>query len=63
MKRPNKLDWLIYRIFRWWWNPILEKKPILVIGIVKELEKWLHTNGISKTDWENNSDSETCKRD
>lgn len=23
MKKPNKLDWLIYKIFYWRWNPIL----------------------------------------
>lgn len=25
IKRPNELDWLIYRIFCWWWNPIFNK--------------------------------------
>jgi hypothetical protein len=43
--RPNKLDWLIYRIFRWWWNPILVKKPSLVNGLKIEFEKWLERNG------------------
>lgn len=25
MNRPNWIDWLVYRFFRWWWNPIFEK--------------------------------------
>ncbi len=27
VNRPNKVDWCVYYIFRWWWNPILVKKP------------------------------------
>lgn len=29
MQRPTALDWLIYRIFRWWWNPIFRANPDL----------------------------------
>ncbi len=25
--RPNKIDWCVYNIFRWWWNPILANIP------------------------------------
>jgi len=31
--RPNKFDWLIYRIFRWWWNPILKNNPNLALQL------------------------------
>ena len=27
VSRPNKVDWCVYYIFRWWWNPILVKLP------------------------------------
>lgn len=27
MKRPNKLDMLVYRFFYWWWNPIFQHNP------------------------------------
>ena len=27
VNRPNKIDWCVYHIFRWWWNPILLKIP------------------------------------
>ena len=27
MKRPNKLDYIILKIFRLWWSPILRKNP------------------------------------
>lgn len=40
MKRPNKLDWLVYSIFRWWWNPILQKHPNYIYGMVYEMNKW-----------------------
>ncbi len=44
MKRPTQLDWIIYRIFRWWWNPILSRNPMLVRGLIVEFEKWLTRN-------------------
>lgn len=45
MKRPNRLDWLIYSLFRLWWNPIFAKHPGLVMGIEKEFKGWLIRNG------------------
>jgi hypothetical protein len=45
MKRPTKLDWILYRIFRWWWNPILTKNIHLLIGLRTEIDKWLERNG------------------
>ena len=27
VSRPNKIDWCVYYMFRWWWNPILVKLP------------------------------------
>jgi hypothetical protein len=44
-RRPNRLDWLVYRFFRWWWNPILRSKPNLVFGLQNELGKWLKETG------------------
>jgi hypothetical protein len=49
MKRPNKIDWLIYHLFRWWWNPILIKNPHLIYGIKTEFEKWLERNHGGRT--------------
>lgn len=43
MKRPTKLDWLVYRFFRWWWNPILQRDPLKVIGIRNTLSEWIET--------------------
>jgi len=40
MNRPNFIDWLIYKLFRWWWNPVLRKKPLIVRGLITEMEKW-----------------------
>lgn len=34
--RPSKLDWLVYRLFRWWWRPLLQKDPTL-LGRVERL--------------------------
>lgn len=31
--RPTKLDWLIYRLFRWWWRRWLHQHPQLTAGI------------------------------
>ena len=45
MKRPNKLDWAVYRFFAWWWNPILINHPRLAYGMATELLKWLKDNG------------------
>jgi hypothetical protein len=38
---PNKLDWLIYRIFRWWWNPILKENFSIAIGLANEMFLWI----------------------
>jgi len=40
MKRPNKLDWLVYTIFRWWWNPILRDKPELGKELARLIKNW-----------------------
>ena len=37
MRRPSKLDWLVYRLFRWWWNPILRRNPNLIDGLIVEM--------------------------
>lgn len=29
MNRPTKFDWLVYRVFRFFWNPILHENDIL----------------------------------
>jgi hypothetical protein len=33
--RPNWFDWLVYRFFRWWWNPIFNAKPEMAKGFHK----------------------------
>lgn len=40
VRRPNWLDWQIYRLFRWWWNPILRRNDWAVYGIENELRRW-----------------------
>ena len=40
MKRPNKLDWLVYRFFRWWWNPILQNNFSIAFGLANEILRW-----------------------
>lgn len=40
MKRPNKLDWLIYRIFKWWWNDILLNNHELWRKYVKDVNRF-----------------------
>jgi len=40
MKRPNKLDWLIYKIFRWWWNPILVGNAELTRNLILLINEW-----------------------
>lgn len=44
MKRPNKLDYIVYNIWRWWWNPILRKNPHLAKGIAEYMLKWVEEN-------------------
>lgn len=40
-RRPNAFDWAVYKLFRWWWNPILRRKPNLAYGLAHELSKWV----------------------
>ena len=46
MRRPNKFDWMIYKLFRWYWNPLLAQNGgLLARAMVVELQKWLARNG------------------
>ena len=40
MKRPNSLDWFIYKIFQKWWNPILKRNRPLGLAFVYCMEDW-----------------------
>lgn len=40
MNRPNKLDWLIYSFFRWWWNPIFKKDELLTKMFILLMKEW-----------------------
>lgn len=40
MAHPTRLDWLVYRLFRWWWNPILRQNPRLLRALVASLQWW-----------------------
>lgn len=42
--RPNELDWLIYRIFCWWWNPILTENVKLGEDFLKLSQMRLKRN-------------------
>ena len=41
MTRPTQLDWLVYKFFKWWWDPILMSRPVLILGIILELRRWM----------------------
>ena len=41
MRRPNKLDWIVYSIFRWWWNPIFRKDPTLTYESIEKAKAWM----------------------
>ena len=41
MKRPTKLDRLIYRIFYYFWNPILKQRPDLVVAVRDYMDEWI----------------------
>lgn len=36
MKQPNAIDWAIYKMFRWWWNPIFKSNPLYALGVAAE---------------------------
>ncbi len=44
MYRPNKVDWFVYSIFRWWWNPIFSSNPKLAEGFVKLFQMHMKDN-------------------
>lgn len=51
MKRPNKLDYLVYSIFRWWWNPIFKKNPQMLKFMIGYMNTWnevTNTNELKK---------------
>jgi hypothetical protein len=48
MKRPNWIDWLVYRFFRWWWNPILRMNTPLAAGLSNEIRNWLLYDEVTK---------------
>jgi hypothetical protein len=37
MNRPTKFDWLIYRLFRYFWNPILKENHKLRMALAHNL--------------------------
>ena len=41
MPRPNKIDWIVYRFFRWWWNPILQKRPDKAWAMGSLMKMWV----------------------
>jgi hypothetical protein len=38
------LDWIVYSIFRWWWNPILRNDPRLAKGFYDLYGDWMIKN-------------------
>ena len=40
MKHPNKIDWVVYSIFRRWWNPIFKKNKRLSIALAREINSY-----------------------
>ena len=37
MKRPNKLDWFVYHLFYWFWNPIFRDNEVLGKSFANEI--------------------------
>lgn len=44
MKHPNFLDWLIYKIFQKWWNPIFKQDKSLGLAFIKCMTDWYKKN-------------------
>jgi hypothetical protein len=42
MSHPNWFDYLIYRIFRWRWNPILKNNPHLAVTMGEYMINWAY---------------------
>ena len=40
VRKPNELDWLVFRFFRWWWNPIFRNNPKLFELYKHELDNY-----------------------
>jgi hypothetical protein len=40
-EKPNWLDFIIYRLFAWWWNPILEANPSYALALAVECAAYL----------------------
>lgn len=46
LKRPNFIDWAIYRLFMWTWNPILKTHPRLLAGFLDYMQEIQKRNGL-----------------
>ena len=44
-KCPNSLDWLIYKLFQKWWNPIFKQNKPLGLAFIKYMETWYKNHG------------------
>jgi hypothetical protein len=40
LRSPNKLDWLIYSLFRMWWNPIFRDNKQLSLALAREINSY-----------------------
>lgn len=51
MKRPNEIDWMVYRFFRWWWSPILVGNAQMCVAVAVWMCVWIkHQWGIKLLD-------------
>jgi hypothetical protein len=41
LERPTKLDWLVYKLFIRIWNPIFNRKPWLLFGLKRSIDRWV----------------------
>ncbi len=55
MKRPNSLDWFIYKLFQKQWNPIFKQNKPLGLAFIKAMEDWYKKNENQNNDNSNNS--------
>lgn len=62
-KEPNVLDWVVYRLFRWRWNPIFRDNPelsalfeqCLASGRCETIRRWrdeLYKKNHAKAAWD-----------
>lgn len=40
MRKPGFLDWIVYRLFLWRWNPIFQDNPEMLQAFIQYMQQW-----------------------